>query len=132
MGIDEVIKQARKKADKNSTCWKHCTDIKNCTKCKNENKQIAEWLEELKEARKGFEENRKAGYKHGYSDGYAEAIDEFAEKIALETSESIIWDMLATMGKNSSLSDTSDKIIDYVIDNVKRIAVQMKGGGKDA
>lgn len=44
-------------------------------------KQIAEWLEELKEARKGFNENRKAGYKHGYSDGYAKAIDEFAEEV---------------------------------------------------
>lgn len=45
--------------------------------------QIAEWLEELKEARKGFEENRKAGYKHGFSDGYNKAIDDF-EKEAMK------------------------------------------------
>ena len=32
--------------------------------------------EELKEVRKGFEENRKAGYKHGYADGYAKGIDD--------------------------------------------------------
>ncbi len=57
----------------------------------------------------------------------AKAIDEFAEKITLEISESIIWDMLATMSKNGSLSDTSDKIVDYVIDTAKRIAEQMKG-----
>ena len=31
---------------------------------------------ELKEVRKGFEENRKAGYKHGYADGYAKGIDD--------------------------------------------------------
>lgn len=39
-----------------------------------------------------FNENRKAGYKHGYLDGYDKAIDEFAERIALEISESIIWE----------------------------------------
>ena len=42
-------------------------------------------------------------------------------------SESIIWDMLATMNRNSSLSDTSDKIVDYVIDTAKRVAEQLKG-----
>ena len=42
--------------------------------------QIAEWLEELKEARKCFEENRKAGYKHGFSDGYNKAIDDVMKK----------------------------------------------------
>ena len=56
-------------------------------------------------------------------------IDEFAEKLSLEISESIIWDMLATMSKNSSLSDTSDKIVDYVIDTSKKIAERMKAGG---
>ena len=45
------------------------------------NDMAIEALEELKEARKGFNENRKAGYKHGYSDGYNKAIDEFAEKL---------------------------------------------------
>lgn len=58
------------------------------------------------------------------------AIDEFAETIELEISESIIWDMLATMNKNSSLSDTSDKIFDYVVDSAKKIAEQLKGGAE--
>ena len=48
---------------------------------KKQKQQIAGWLEELKEARKGFNENRKAGYAHGYSDGYAKALDEFAERL---------------------------------------------------
>lgn len=61
----------------------------------------------------------------------AKAIDEFAEKLSLEVSESIIWDMLATMSKNSSLSDTSDEIVDYVIEVTKKIAEQMKAGGKN-
>lgn len=59
------------------------------------------------------------------------AIDEFAERMSLEISESIIWDMLATMSKNGSLSDTSDKIVDYVIDTSKKIAEQAKAGGEN-
>lgn len=61
----------------------------------------------------------------------AKAIDEFAEKLSLEVSESIIWDMLATMSKNSSLSDTSDKIVDYVINTANEIAKQLKAGGEN-
>ena len=61
----------------------------------------------------------------------AKAIDEFAEKLSLEISESIIWDMLATMSKNGSLSDTPDKIVDYIIDTSKKIAEQMKAGVKN-
>ena len=61
----------------------------------------------------------------------AKAIDEFAEKLSLEVSESIIWDMLATMSKNSSLSDTSDEIVDYVINTANEIAKQLKAGGEN-
>lgn len=53
-------------------------------------------------------------------------IDEFAEEIQAEISESIIWDMLVTMNKNGSISDTSDKIVDYVIDTSLKIAEQLK------
>ena len=63
----------------------------------------------------------------GFKEGFLKAVDEFTEKISLEISESIIWDMLATMNRNSSLSDTSDKIVDYVIDTAKRVAEQLKG-----
>lgn len=69
--------------------------------------------------------------KTNFSDGYNKAIDEFAEKLSLEVSESIIWDMLATMSKNSSLSDTSDKIVDYVINTANEIAKQLKAGGEN-
>lgn len=58
----------------------------------------------------------------------AKDIDEFAERMSLEISESIIGGMLFDNRDNSSY-DTADKIVDYVIDNVKRIAEQMKGGG---
>ena len=52
------------------------------------------------------------------------AIDEFAERIPLEISESIIWGMIVDSHNDN---DTSDRIIDYVIDTVKEIAEQMKG-----
>lgn len=55
------------------------------------------------------------------------SIEKFAEQIELGISESIIWDMIATASKNGSLSDTSDKIVDYVIETIKEIAESMKG-----
>ena len=58
----------------------------------------------------------------------ANAIDEFAERMSLEISESIIWGMLVDSDKDNSFSDTSDKIVDYVVDTAKKIAEQLKGG----
>ena len=87
MTIDEAIEHERKSAKSNREAealfmrddfiW----NAKEERKFAEEHEQLAEWLEELKEARKGFEENRKAGYAHGYSDGYAKAIDEFVKEI---------------------------------------------------
>lgn len=57
------------------------------------------------------------------------AIDEFAERMSLEISESIIGGMLFDNRDNSSY-DTADKIVDYVIDTAKKIAEQLKGGAK--
>ena len=57
----------------------------------------------------------------------AKAIDEFAEKISLEISESIIWDMVITAHRNGNCSETSEEIVDYVIDTAKRVAEQLKG-----
>lgn len=67
-------------------------------------------------------------YMNGFEDGYKCAVDEFAEKIALEISESIIWGMLVNCDKDKDFNETSDKIFDYVIDTVKKVAEQMKGG----
>ena len=57
------------------------------------------------------------------------AIDEFAERMLLEISESIIVGMLFDNRDNSSY-DTADKIVDYVIDTAKKIAEQLKGGAE--
>lgn len=86
-----------------------------------------EELKSLRNASELWEHNNNLAYEQGRID----AVDEFAEKIELEISESIIWDMLATMSKNGGLSDTSDKIVDYVIETSNEIAEQMKGGATD-
>ena len=80
MTIDEAIEFERYLSKQPEICNE---DFMKC----EEHKQLAEWLEELKEARKGFEENRKAGYSHGYADGYAKAIDEFAEALKEKAEE---------------------------------------------
>ncbi len=56
-------------------------------------------------------------------------INEFAEKIELEISESIIWGILFDFHKkNVDGCDASDKIVDYVIDTSRNIAEKLKGG----
>lgn len=83
MTIDEYIESARNIAKEQRYYANFEKGMMHsvCINTAENNEQIAEWLEELKEARKGFEENRKAGYKHGYSDGYAKALDEFFEEL---------------------------------------------------
>ena len=61
---------------------------------------------------------------------YNKAIDDFAENISLEISESLIWGMIADCFKYKNLNDTSDKIVDYVINTANEIAEQLKAGGK--
>ena len=56
------------------------------------------------------------------------AIDDFAENISLEISESLIWGMIADCFKHKNMNDTSDKIVDYVISTANEIAEQLKKG----
>lgn len=80
MTLDKAIAHAREKADKNSGCWKRCTSIKDCDKCEQENKQLAEWLEELKDLRELKDiitSNAEVLEKQGYN----KAVDDFATKI---------------------------------------------------
>lgn len=78
------------------------------------NDMAIEALEELKEARKGFNENRKAGYKHGYSDGYNKAIDEFAEVL-----------------KSYTYGRTNGIYVEIRLSRIDEIAEQLKAGGID-
>ena len=75
-----------------------------------------------------MEENRKAGYNHGFTDGFNKAVDDFVENISLEISGSLIWGMIADCFKYKNMNDTSDKIVDYVINTANEIAEQLKAG----
>ena len=59
---------------------------------------------------------------------YNKAVDDFAENISLEISESLIWGMIADCFKHKNMNDTSDKIVDYVISTANEIAEQLKKG----
>ena len=85
------------------------------------NDMAIEALEELKEARKGFNENRKAGYKHGYSDGYNKAIDDFASELENHS-------IYADIGKGNTVK------IEFVapITRIRDVAQQLKAGDDDA
>lgn len=70
--------------------------------------------------------NQANAIKHYEQKSRAKAIEEFAEKISLEISESIIYGMIFDNRDNSSF-DITDKIVDYVIDTAKKIAEEMRG-----
>lgn len=82
-------------------------------------KNVVDWLEELKEARKGFEENRKAGYTHGYSDGYAKAIEEFAERLKYEHKQTITTESVY-------ISRSFDEVVDEIAEEMRGEKCQRK------
>lgn len=134
MTIDEAIAKYKEITNTDTVCPGNCNIP--CEKCVEESRQLAEWLEELKELR-----NMTAGhlYAAAFYRGYLSAekevrdraIDDFVENISLKISESIIWGMLVNSHKDNSFNDTSDKIVDYVINTANEIAEQLKAGGED-
>ena len=93
--------------------------------------QIAEWLEELKAYQQQHIALCEKYSVNTIEDLYEKGIDDFTENISLEISESLIWGMIADCFKYKNLNDTSDKIVDYVINTANEIAEQLKAGGKD-
>ena len=79
MTIDEAIEMYKKIANTDSNCPRYCMNP--CEECVKECKQVAEWLEELKELRHMANELRNAGYKHGHSVGYNNAIDDLSNTL---------------------------------------------------
>lgn len=133
LSIDEAIAKYKEITNADANCPAHCNI--SCDKCVQESKQIAEWLEELKELREK-NETLKALYEGVRKEGNNllkrernKAIDDFVENISLEISESIIWGMLVNSHKDNSFNDTSDKIVDYVINTANEIAEHLKAGG---
>ena len=135
MTIDEAIAKYKEIANTDANCPAHCNI--SCDKCVQESEQLAEWLEELKELREK-NETLKALYEGVRKEGNNllkrernKAIDDFVKNISLEISESIIWGMLVNSHKDNSFNDTSDKIVDYVINTANEIAEQLKAGGEN-
>ena len=114
MTIDEAISHAREKADKNSGCWKYCTDIKDCKTCEKEHEQLAEWLEELKE----YKENQHRSLRHMYEKGYNKAIYDFSNEIDkyIERYDGTIYDEAYYTNVKSDFED------------LKKICNQLKEG----
>ena len=114
--LDETIAQYQEKAE----YFKMTTNVAYAL----ELKQISEWLEELKAYKS--DEFTKNLQELVYKQGYNKAIDDFVEKISIEISESIIYGMLVDSRKYNGFNDTSDKIVDYVIETSKNVAEQLK------
>ncbi len=123
MTIDEAIAKYKEITNADANCPAHCNI--SCDKCVQESEQLVEWLEELK-----VYQQHEIICNKGYNAGYNKAIDYFAENISLEISESLIWGMIADCFKYKNLNDTSDKIVDYVINTANEIAEQLKADGK--
>ena len=129
MTIDEAIAKYKKLANNDRTCYPE------------EAQQLAEWLEELKDYRDknkmvvrvdvenmGSIKDKIEELSKYAERQYDKAIDDFVENISLEISESIIWGTLVNSHKDNSFNDTSDKIVDYVINTANEIAEQLKVG----
>ena len=134
MTIDEAIEKYKEITNTVFDCPRYC--MRPCDECVQECGQVVEWLEKLKELN-GKAECARCVYNCGcideiaYKDGYNKAIDDFSEKLKENISESLIWGMIVDCFKYKNMNDTSDKIVDYVIDTVKEIAEQLKVGGEN-
>ena len=142
LSIDEAIEKYKEITNTKAICPGHCNI--SCDKCLQESKQIAEWLEQLKdyqdknkmvvridvENMDSIKDKIEELSKYAESQ-YNKAIDDFAENISLKISESIIWGMLVNSHKDNSFNDTSDKIVDYVINTANEIAEQLKAGVRE-
>ena len=142
LSIDKAIAKYKEITNTDAICPAHCNIP--CDKCVQESEQLVEWLEELKDyrdknkmvVRVDVENMDSIKDKIEELSKYAErqydkAIDDFVENISLEISESIIWGMLVNSHKDNSFNDTSDKIVDYVINTANEIAEQLKAGGEN-
>ena len=75
MTIDEAIAKYKEITNTDANCPAHCNI--SCDKCVQESKQLAEWLEELKELRK-IKEDYSKGMQTSYATFmYNKAIDDF-------------------------------------------------------
>ena len=134
LSIDEAIAKYKEITNTDAICPAHCNIP--CEKCVQESEQLVEWLEELKDYRDKNKMVVRVDVKNmdsikgkieelsKYAESqYDKAIDDFVENISLKIS--------VNSPKDNSFNDTSDKIVDYVINTVNKIAEQLKAGGEE-
>ena len=117
MSIDQAIAKYKEITNTDAICPAHCNI--SCDKCVQESRQLAEWLEELKELRvtscgyskEDIELNRNAMYN--------KAIDDFAKKLKSDCREHYI-----------DCEPYSGIIADSILyeDDIEEIAEQLKAG----
>ena len=84
MTIDEAIETYKKIANTDSNCPRYCMNP--CEDCVKECKQIAEWLEELKEYKKNSNtcpmcDTYCSYLAEDFENGYNKAIDDFKNRL---------------------------------------------------
>ena len=113
LSIDEAIEMYKKIANTDSNCPRYCMNP--CEYCVKECKQIAEWLEELKEYKKNSNtcpicDTYCSYLAEEFENGYNKAIDDCKE---LTFREVVYYD---------SLNDRTE---------FRELAEQLKGGVKE-
>ena len=132
MSIDEAIAKYKEITNTDANCPAHCNI--SCDKCVQESRQLAEWLEELKqykdtlltpqmieELKKSEKQAHKTAIQNAMlvEDSYNNAIDDFMKKVELKF-----------------LGVHPDELCDkyYPMDickQIKEIAEQLKAGGTE-
>lgn len=144
-GNDMTIDEAKSMLIAKANCidkqcegiYEHCNEnlCDNCVLCYAQGtngeqikllRQCAEWLEELK----AYKEKPEGWmWDEAERKGYNKAIDDFTEKFSFEISESLIWGMIVDSHKYKNVDDAAEKIVDYVIETLKKVSEQLKAGG---
>ena len=114
MTIDEAIAKYKEIANTDANCPAHCNI--SCDKCVQESKQLAEWLEELKELREK-NETLKALY---------EGVRKEGNNLLKRERNKAIDDFV-----NACKEDISCQTFGLHIKGIKRIAEQLKVGGEN-
>lgn len=130
--LDELIAQERKIYEFECSFYgKEVVDSEEKLDCVKEHEyhsQIVELLEELKARREAERISDSKPFDVLLVQRYNKALDDFLEKLKENISESLIWGMIADCFKYKNMNDTSDKIVDYVIDTANEISEQLKAG----
>ena len=114
MTIDEAIEKFKFIANSDTPCPRYC--MLPCDKCVDESKQLAKWLEDLKDYRENSNSYNKEDIELNRNAMYNKAIDDFVKSIV-----------------DRGLSSNDDKYCITRYDNylkaIKEIAEQLKEGG---